>query len=43
MGFAKEDACKLQETDLATFTRTCVGAKLSFTGAGSNNMTELQT
>ena len=39
MGFAKEDTRKLQET----FTSTCIGAKLTFTGTGSNNMTELQT
>ena len=43
MGFAKEDAPKLQETDLTMFTRTCIGAKLTFTGTGLNNMTELQT
>ena len=43
MAFTKEDTRKLQETDLSTFTRTCIGAKLTFTGAGSNNMTELQT
>ena len=41
MGFGKEDTRKLQETDLTTFTRTCIGAKLTFTG--SNDMTELQT
>ena len=27
MGFAREDTRKLQETDLTTFTRTCIGAK----------------
>ena len=43
MGFAKEDTGKLQETDLTTFTCTCIAAKLTFTGTGSNNMTELQT
>ena len=43
MGFTKGDTSKLQETDLTTFTRTCVGTKLTFTGTGSNNMTELQT
>ena len=41
MGFGKEDTRKLQETDLTTFTRTCICAKLTFTG--SNDMTELQT
>ena len=43
MGFTKEDTRKLQEADLTTFTRTCIGAKLTFTGIGSNDMTELQT
>ena len=43
MGFAKEDTLKLQETDLTMFTRTCIGAKLTFIGTGLNNMTELQT
>ena len=26
MGFPREDTCKLQETDLTTFTPTCIGA-----------------
>ena len=39
MGFAREDTRKLQETDLTTFTRTCLGAKHTFTGTGLNNMT----
>ena len=43
MGFAKENTRKLQETDLITFTDTCTGAKLTFTGTGSNNKPELQT
>ena len=43
MGFAKEDTSKLQETYLTTRTRTCIGAKLTFTDTGSNDMTELQT
>ena len=43
MGFAKEDTSKLQETYLTTCTRTCIGAKLTFTDTGSNDMTELQT
>ena len=34
---------KLQETDLTTYTRTCTGAKLTLTGTGSNDTTELQT
>ena len=42
MGFAKEDTRKLQETDLTTFTRTCIGAKLTFTGTGLNNLTKLK-
>ena len=36
MGFAREDTRKLQETDLTKFTRTCIGAKLTFTGTGLN-------
>ena len=43
MGFDKEDTRKLQETELTTCTQTCTGAKLTFTGTGSNDMTELQT
>ena len=43
MGFAKEDTRELPEKDLTSFTRTCIGAKLTFTGTGSNDMTELQT
>ena len=43
MDFAKEDARKLQETDLTIVTRTCTGTKLTFTGTGSNDTTELQT
>ena len=43
MCFAREDTRKLQETDLTTFTHTYIGAKLTFTGTGLNNMTELQT
>ena len=43
MGFAREDTHKLKEMDITTFTRTCIGAKLSFTGTGLNEMTELQT
>ena len=42
MGFAREDTRKLQETDLTTFTRTCLGAKHTFTGTGLNDMTWLQ-
>ena len=38
MGFAKEDTRKLQETDLTTFTRTCRGAKLIFTGTGCSDI-----
>ena len=41
MGFARDDTRKLQEKDLTTFTRTWIGAKLTFTGTGLNNMTEL--
>ena len=29
--------------DLTTFTCACIGAKLTFTGTGLNDMTELQT
>ena len=43
MGFAREDARKLQKTGQTTFTRTCIGAKLIFTGTGFNDMTKLQT
>ena len=43
MGFAREDTRKLQQMDVTTFTRTCIGAKLTFTGTGLNDMTELQT
>ena len=43
MDFAREDTRKLQETDLTTFKPTCIGAKLTFTGTGLNDMTELQT
>ena len=43
MGFAREYARKLQKTDQTTFTRTCIGAKLTFTGTGFNDMTKLQT
>ena len=42
MGFAKEDARKLQETGLTTFTRTWAGAKLTYKGRGSSDMTEFQ-
>ena len=28
MGSAKEDTCKLQETDFATFKSPCIGAKI---------------
>ena len=42
MGFAKEDKRNFQEANWTTFTRTCAGAKLTFTGAGSKGMTELQ-
>ena len=41
MGLARDDTRKLQEKDLTTLTRTCIGAKLTFTGTGLNNMTEL--
>ena len=40
MGFARKDTRKLQETDLTAFTRTCIGAKFTFTGTGLNNMTD---
>ena len=43
MGFAREDTRKLQQTDVTTFTSTCIGAKVTFTGTGLNDMTELQT
>ena len=43
MGFTREDTRKLQETDLTTFTRICIGAKRTFTGTGLNEMTGLQT
>ena len=43
MGFSKEDTRKLLETDLTTFTRRCISAKLTFRGTGSNYMTKLQT
>ena len=43
MGFAREHTRKLQETDVAAFTRTWIDAKLTFTGTGLNDMTELQT
>ena len=42
MGFSKEDARKLQETGLTTFTRTWAGAKLTYKGRGSSDMTEFQ-
>ena len=38
MGFTKEDTRKLQETNLTTFTRTCRGAKLIFTGTGCSDI-----
>ena len=41
MGFARENARQLQETDLTTFASTCIGEKLAFTGASLNDMTEL--
>ena len=34
---------KWQETDLTKFTLTFTGAELTFTGAGSNDITDLQT
>ena len=40
MGLAIEHTCELQETDLTMFTHTCVGAQLTFTSTGSNDMTE---
>ena len=40
MGFARKDTRKLQETNLTTFTRTCIGAKFTFTGTGLNDMTD---
>ena len=43
MSFAKENTLKLQEMDLTTFKHTSIGAKLIFTGTGSNDMAELQT
>ena len=43
MGFSKEDTRKLQGVNLNTLTRTCIGEKITFTGTGSNDMTELQT
>ena len=42
MGFARGDRRKFEETDLTTFTYTCIGANLTFTGTGLNDMTELQ-
>ena len=43
MSLAIEHTCGLQETDLTMFTHTCVGAQLTFTSTGSNDMTEWQT
>ena len=43
MGSAEEDSRKLKETDLTAVTRTCIGAKLTVTGTGFNDMAELQT
>ena len=40
MGFARKDTRKLQEMNLTTFTRTCIGAKFTFTGTGLNDMTD---
>ena len=34
MCFTKENTRKWQETDFTTFSHTCTGAKLTFTGKG---------